>query len=201
MATKYIKYFMIAGLFLATIFLVVCSNASNKTEMTKEELIQRGEFLVNLGGCNDCHSPKVMTAMGPMPDTTRLLSGYQAGSKLPEVPYDILTPTSWGAITNQDFTAWAGPWGVSFAANLTPDQVTGSGAWTESAFIQAMRTGKHLGAGRPILPPMPWQAIGTLPDHDLKAIFAYLDTLKPISNMVPMPLPPGQQPQNSGESE
>jgi hypothetical protein len=197
MASKYMKLLMIAGLLLAALFLVVCSSSSSKPEMTKEELVQRGEFLVNIGGCNDCHSPKIMTDLGPVPDTTRLLSGFQAGTKLPEVPYDILTPTAWGTITNQDFTAWAGPWGVSFTANLTPDQVTGSGAWTESAFIAAMRTGKHLGAGRPILPPMPWQPIGKLPDQDLKAIFAYLHSLKPINNMVPIPLPPGQQQQKS----
>ena len=104
MAAKYMKYFMIAGLLLAALFLMVCSSSSSKPEMTKEELIQRGEFLVNLGGCNDCHSPKIMTDLGPVPDTTRLLSGFQAGTKLPEVPYDILTPTAWGAITNQDFT-------------------------------------------------------------------------------------------------
>ncbi|HZQ59913.1 MAG TPA: diheme cytochrome c-553, partial [Casimicrobiaceae bacterium] len=88
-----------------------------------------------------------------------------------------------------DLTAWAGPWGVSYAANLTPDK-TGIAGWTVDQFIQAMRTGKHLGVGRPILPPMPWQQIGKLTDRDLRAIYAYLKSLKPIDNQVPAPTPP-----------
>jgi len=92
-------------------------------------------------------------------------------------------------VASNDATAWVGPWGISFAANLTPD-ATGLGGWTEEQFIQTMRTGKHLGVGREILPPMPWFGVAALPDEDLKALFAYLQSLKPISNNVPQPLPP-----------
>jgi hypothetical protein len=81
---------------------------------------------------------------------------------------------------------------VSFSANLTPDTNTGlhSGVWTEDLFIKALRTGKHMGTARDILPPMPWQGLGQLSDEDLKAIWAYLDTIPPILNHVPDPLPP-----------
>ncbi|HEY1461040.1 MAG TPA: hypothetical protein VGH59_13395 [Casimicrobiaceae bacterium] len=95
-------------------------------------------------------------------------------------------------MTNGDFTAWAGPCGISFAANLTPDKATGLGGWTAEQFIQSTRTGKHLGVGRPILPPMPIASLATLTDADLKAIFAYLKSIKPISNQVPPSLPPGK---------
>ena len=161
---------------------------------TDTSIVKRGEYLVTLGGCNDCHSPKAMTAMGPMPDSSRLLSGHPAADKLPPLPSDIIgaDPAKWVAVTNQHLTAWYGPWGVSFAINLTPDKATGTGSWTEAAFIKAMRTGKHLGAGRAILPPMPWFNIGQMTDDDLKAIFAYLQSLKPIQNEVPMPIPPGK---------
>jgi hypothetical protein len=152
----------------------------------------RRRFSSRLGGCNDCHSPKVMTAMGPVPDTTRLLSGHPADEKLPPMPSGVIGPDKWGALTNNSLTAWYGPWGVSFAFNLTPDTVTGIGAWTESAFIKALRTGKHMGAGRPILPPMPWPGIGSLNDDDLGAIFAYPRSLKPIQNQVPLPIPPSE---------
>jgi hypothetical protein len=81
---------------------------------------------------------------------------------------------------------------VSFTANLTPDQ-TGLGSWTVEQFIQTMRTGKHLGVGRSILPPMPWHYVGKLTDEDLRAVFAYLRTLKPVSNSVPAPVPPDQE--------
>ena len=151
--------------------------------------VRRGEQLAKFGGCHDCHSPKRMTSKGPQPDTSRLLSGHPADASLPPIPQDVLGPTQWGAVTTNDGTVWVGPWGVSFASNLTPD-ATGLGGWTEEQFIQTMRTGQHLGVGRAILPPMPWAGIAALPDADLKALFAYLKSLKPVSNQVPQPIPP-----------
>ncbi len=152
--------------------------------------IKRGEYLVNFGGCNDCHSPKVFTPKGPMPDPDRLLSGRPSEEKLPSLPKDLIAPDKWGGLFTNDLTAWVGPWGVTFASNLTPDEQTGIGLWTEELFIKTMRTGKHLGAGRDILPPMPWFDLAKLNDDDLKAIFAYLQSIKPIKNAVPAPIPP-----------
>ena len=168
-----------------------CSNEPGQVGATTlEEQVMRGEYLVTVGGCHDCHSPKIMTEKGPVIDSTRMLSGFRTGSSIPDIPAGAIGPQSWGALANHELTAWAGPWGMSFACNLTPDEVTGSGAWLESSFIGAMRNGKHLGTGRPILPPMPWQNIGQLTDEDLRAIFAYFRSLKPINNMVPLPRPP-----------
>lgn len=164
--------------------------AQKKPTGMKNAMIEHGRYLVNVGGCDDCHSPKVMTPMGPVPDTTRLLSGHPADSKLPDVPQGVLGPDKWGALTTGDLTAWVGPWGTSFTRNLTPDVETGLGSWTEAMFIKTLRTGKHMGEGRNLLPPMPWQAIGHSTDRDLKDIFAYLQSLKPISNAVPDPIAP-----------
>ena len=86
-------------------------------------------------------------------------------------------------------TAWSGPWGVSFTANLTPDKETGLGKWTETTFIQTIRTGRHMGRGRPILPPMPYPMYKNFTDEDLKAIFSYLQSIPAIENRVPEPLP------------
>lgn len=152
--------------------------------------IKRGAYLVTLGGCNDCHSPKVFTAKGPEPDPALLLSGAPANAKLGEIPANFIGPNAWGAVCTNDRTTWVGPWGVSFAANLTPDEATGIGSWTEDSFVQSMRTGKHMGTGRDLLPPMPRQSAGQITDQDLKAIFAYLKSLKPIQNEVPQPIPP-----------
>jgi mono/diheme cytochrome c family protein len=153
------------------------------------DVVKRGAYLAAFGGCNDCHTPKMLTPQGPVPDTTRALSGYPADAKVPPVPPSLLSPTGWAAASTADLTAWAGPWGVAFAANLTPDS-TGLARWTEETFIATMRTGRHLGVGRPILPPMPWEGLGGLTDDDLKALFAYLKTVKPVHNVVPLPLPP-----------
>lgn len=154
------------------------------------EQVRRGHYLADFGGCNDCHTPKLMTPRGPVPDAARLLSGHPANAPLAPVPAGALTPTGWGALAAPDLTAWAGPWGVSFAANLTPDKDTGLGAWTAEAFIRTMRTGKHLGVGRELLPPMPWFNLNALTDGDLRALFAYLRSIEPIHNAVPAPILP-----------
>jgi hypothetical protein len=172
--------------------LVVAPAVAADTKTANSAQLKRGEYLVNFGGCHDCHSPKVMTANGPAPDKTRLLSGHPADAQLPALPPGLIgpAPSQWAAITNGDLTAWVGPWGTSFAANLTPDAATGLGGWTVDQFIKTMRTGKHLGVGRAILPPMPWFDVAVLTDPDLKAMFAYLKSMKPIQNPVPAPIPP-----------
>lgn len=159
--------------------------------LTRTQMEERGKYLVTLGGCNDCHTPKIMTQQGPIPDQSRLLSGSPADMELPPIDTTEVAPGKWYLGTS-DLTAWVGPWGISYAANLTPDPVTGSGNWTEELFIKMLRTGKFMGvdAGRPIMPPMPWQEIGKATDEDLKSIFAYLRTLRPISNRVHDHVPP-----------
>ena len=164
--------------------------ADAKARAPSREMLKRGEYLVGFGGCHDCHTPKIMSPKGSAPDPARMLSGHPANTSLPPVPTDALGPTKWAAVTNGDLTAWAGPWGVSYAANLTPDKRTALGDWTPEQFIKTMRTGKHLGSGRDLLPPMPWFNLNVLTDQDLRAVFAYLRSLKPIENQVPAPLPP-----------
>jgi mono/diheme cytochrome c family protein len=153
------------------------------------DLVARGEYLVHFGSCHDCHSPKLYENGIPVPDPSRLLSGHPADLPVPAVEPAVLEAGDW-VLFNDHFTAVVGPWGVSFSANLTPDPKTGIGSWTEELFIATLRNGKHLGTGRPILPPMPWPALAQATDEDLKAIFAYLRTLPPVENRVPDPLPP-----------
>lgn len=175
--------------FLMVIFSACNNSANEKAEMTQADKVARGEFLVTFGGCGDCHTPKVFTPQGPVPDTSRLLSGSPSTTQINGVDNKLVQPGKWILFT-QDITAAVGPWGASFAANLTPDIETGIGSWNEEMFINALRTGKHLGAGRPIMPPMPWELTGQHSDDDLKAMFAYLKSLKPVKNKVPDYMPP-----------
>lgn len=128
-----------------------------------------------------------------MLDSTRVLAGHPAGAPIAPIPPGVPAPDGWVALASADLTAWAGPWGISFAANLTPHE-TGIGPWTEQRFVQAMRTGKHLGTGRPILPPMPWESLAPATDTDLSAIYAFLRSLKPVENAVRGPVPPAHRP-------
>ena len=150
---------------------------------TVVDRVTRGKLLVASIGCNDCHSPKIMTERGPEVDAERRLSGHPSQENLP--PYDKETSKSYVLFT-MGLTATVGPWGTSFAANLTPDE-TGIGNWSEAQFLKAIKEGKFKGMDntRPLLPPMPWTEYRNLPDEDLKAIFAYLKTIKPIDNVVP----------------
>jgi hypothetical protein len=155
---------------------------------------ERGRYLVRLGGCNDCHTPKTMTVKGPVADEKRQLSGHPASENLPAVPKGLITPDGWGAVTNNHLTGWHGPWGTSYSRNLTPDTATGLGSWTEEMFIKTIREGKHQGEGRPLLPPMPWQEYANMTDDDLKAVWAYLRTIPAVNNPVPDPIPPDAPP-------
>ena len=153
---------------------------------TKE---QWGEHIVTIAACHDCHSPKLMTQQGPVVDSSRSLSGHPSQAPDPDVNRKEME--SKGLTVTQGLTAWVGPWGVSYAANLTSDS-TGIGGWKEEQFIYAIREGKLKGLPhtRPILPPMPWQGLGKLPDEELKAMFAYLQSLPAVSNRVPGPVSP-----------
>ena len=122
--------------------------------------VERGKYLVTITGCHDCHTPKLEGPGGkPVLDEKRLLSGHPEKAPYPSWSPTDMSQRSAMALTNPMLTAWAGPWGVSFAINLTPDKETGIAEWSEQNFIQAMRTGKHQGQpnGRDILPPMPWE--------------------------------------------
>ena len=152
------------------------------------DAVARGAYLVRFGSCNDCHTPFTLGPKGPEPDMSRALSGHPSALGVPAAPPKLAEPWVWaGTGTN---TAFAGPWGMSFSANLTPDPDTGLGRWTEEQFILALRTGRHEGKGRPILPPMPYPFVASLNDDDLKAVFAYLQSLPPIVNRVPSPVDP-----------
>jgi hypothetical protein len=148
----------------------------------------RGLYIVNAGGCHDCHTPWKMGAQGPEPDMSRALSGHPETESLAAAPN--LGKGPWISAASATNTAFAGPWGISFAANLTPDTNTGLGIWTEEMFVKAIRTGRHMGASRPINPPMPWPAFRDFSDDDLHAIWSYLRSLKPLTNHVPDYLPP-----------
>ncbi|HKA37882.1 MAG TPA: diheme cytochrome c-553 [Thermoanaerobaculia bacterium] len=149
--------------------------------------VERGKYLVTIMSCNDCHTPFKMGPKGPEPDMSRMLSGHPEQMKLPPPPK---VDMPWMGAYNATDTAFAGPWGVSYAANLTPDQNTGLGIWTEDMFLKAMKLGKHMGTSRDIAPPMPWNWVGKATDEDLKAIFAYLKSIPPIANHVPDYEPP-----------
>ena len=152
--------------------------------------VARGHYLVSTSGCHDCHTPFKLGPNGAEPDMSRALSGHPESLVMPPAPQ--LPPGPWLVTMAATNTAFAGPWGVSFTANLTPDADTGLGQWTLKNFMDTIRTGRHLGRGRPVLPPMPIPVYNNFTDDDLEAVYSYLRTIQPIRNRVPEPLPPAQ---------
>ncbi len=154
---------------------------------TYQQQVARGRQLVLAMDCNTCHTPFKPGPRGPEPDMERMLSGHPATLQLGPPP-----PLTGGWIAATNMSAWAGPWGISYSANLTPDEETGLGAWSEAQFVAMFHNGKHMGEpnGRPVLPPMPWSAYAAVGDEDLKAIYAYLRTIPAVKNRVPSPAPP-----------
>ena len=189
------KFTFILFSILTTLSLFSC----NKTEsdsapgesISPDSVIRRGEYLVNTIGCRDCHSPKREGPHGPEIIQELDLSGFQAGSEVPSIDHPN-NNNGW-ILFSPDLTTAVGPWGQSFAGNITSD-ATGIGNWTEENFMRALREGKSKGlpGARDLLPPMPWFVYKNLSDQDLKAIFAYLQTTPPVQNIVPAPKAPDE---------
>jgi mono/diheme cytochrome c family protein len=184
-----------AGLVVAGVGTAIATRTT--PTRTQQARVERGKYLVTVGGCNDCHTPLKMGPKGPEPDMSRMLSGHPDSFPIASG----LAPISdrWMMTAAASGTAFSGPWGVSFAANLTPDQNTGLGIWTEEMFMKTLKTGRHMGVSREILPPMPWFNYGMMTDEDLKAVYAFLRTIRPVHNQVPTPLPPAA-PQVAGNT-
>ena len=181
----------LSSLFLTLLcgLLFGCGPAPEKQMASNIDPVEHGKYMVTIAACHDCHTPKNFTDHGPVLDSTRLLSGHPVGSPMGKIVANMIFKEHW-YLAGGDLTAWAGPWGVSYTANLTPDPETGLGGWDENMFISTIRNGKHMGTGRQILPPMPWEMYRNMSDNDLKAIFAYLKSIPPIKNKVLNPLPP-----------
>lgn len=188
------KSFIVVLALVATtiIALVACQANSadakkeNPVVISKDSLINRGSYLVYTMLCDDCHSPKRLGPNGPEIIPELRLSGSRQNAKLP--PLDVSEIKKGWTLFNEDFTSIAGPWGVSFAGNLTSDE-TGIGNWTEEQFKKAITQGKYKGLdnSRTLLPPMPWPQFSILSDADIKAIYTFLKSTKPVRNVVPAP--------------
>ena len=161
-------------------------NIKNDSVTTMAGRVKQGEYLVSIIGCDDCHSPKKMGAHGPEIIPELRLSGYPSNRPIEKADSNMVKK-GW-IMLNSDLTSAAGPWGMSFAANLTSDE-TGIGNWTEENFMRALRKGKFKGleGSRDLLPPMPWFVYKNMTDEDLKSVYAYLKTVPAVKNVVPAP--------------
>jgi hypothetical protein len=166
-------------------------------EMTDQEKVELGERLVASHDCILCHTPKMMTDQGPVPNPDLLLSGHPGDQTLSDFPMSLESVmTGQWILATGSFTSYVGPWGITYSGNLTPAD-EGLGNWTLEAFDNALRQGWYKGIpnGRRLQPPMPWEAFSHLTDQEVEAIYLYLSTIKPVSNVSPPYIPPDRLPQ------
>ena len=166
--------FMILGLGLIIII--------NIRSVESNDMVERGKYLVDaVAARGHCHTPRA----GAEYDMTRYLAGHPENASYPQYDFSMIQKNIF-LLVSQQLSAFSGPFGTSFATNLTPDNETGLGEWTEKMFIEAMRTGHHQGNkdNRKIFPPMPTKHYAKMTDADLKAIWAYLKSIKPVKNEV-----------------
>ena len=136
------------------------------------DMIDRGEYLVELLACGSCHTNG---AFDGAPDMSRPLAGSDTG------------------------IAWTNPLasphpGVVYPPNITPDEETGIGSWSDSQIANAIRSGVGRHGGRRIV-TMPWQGYAKMTDDDVDAIVMYLRSIKPIKHKVPKPVAVGEKAQ------
>jgi len=188
---KRILFILTAIIAISSTAFIACNSAEGKpgTEIKSKDLaamIKRGEYLVSSIGCDDCHSPKIVGPNGfeIIPETR--FGGYPSNRPIQSVDTGNLKK-GW-MLFGPDLTSAVGPWGMSFSANISSD-ATGIGNWKEEQFIRALREGKSKGlkGNRNLLPPMPWFVYKNFTDEDLKSIFAFLKSTKPVHNVVPAP--------------
>ena len=157
---RWTKQAALAATSTSAVLAIIAISCARQSATTPMTPLERGKYLAIIGGCNDCHTPGTFYGA---PDTTRLLSGSELG--------------------------WSGPWGTTYARNLTPDS-TGLGAWSEDDIVNALRTGQRPDHS-PILPPMPWPNYARMTDEDLHAVAAYLKSIPAVAHRMPDRLPPG----------
>jgi mono/diheme cytochrome c family protein len=145
------------GLLIAALFLLAQPAAADSAK------IERGRYLVQIGGCNDCHTPGYFLGK---PDMARYLGGSDVGFGIPGL-------------------------GVFVGRNLTPDKETGLGNWSTSQIVRALTTGVRPD-GRILAPIMPWRAFANMTAPDALAIAAFLQSVPPVRNAVAGPFGPDQ---------
>jgi mono/diheme cytochrome c family protein len=147
----------------AAALVLICVSSSRA--FAADPAVERGKYLVNIAGCNDCHTPGYFLGK---PDMARFLGGSEVGFEIPGL-------------------------GVFHGPNLTPDKETGLGSWTDAQIVTALQKGTTPD-GRMLAPIMPWHAFANLTPQDAQAIVGFLRSISPVKNKVPGPFGPTEQP-------
>lgn len=149
----------------STLVVLALLGAPSPSHAADPQQVARGKYLVSFSGCFDCHTPGYFFGK---PDMARFLGGSEVGFEIPGL-------------------------GVFVGPNLTPDNETGLGTWTEDQIVTAIQTGKRPD-GRELAPIMPWRSFADMTKEDVHAIAVYLKSLPPVKHKVAGPFGPSEKP-------
>jgi hypothetical protein len=180
--------YIYSGLVIVLIVIALSNNFAKDLD-SREDMVERGKLITEIYGCVDCHTPKIKEGEFLVNDPDRLFSGHPADNTLPQFPPEIIGTDKWRGLFTDSMTAWGGPWGISYSANLTPDMETGIGKLSEKDFLNVLNLGIHSDMNRKLMQPMPWKEISQLDEKNLKAVYHYLKSVKPVKNKVPESVP------------
>ncbi len=133
-----------------------------------EAAVQQGRYLVGLLGCASCHTDGALLGT---PDPAKSLAGSSIGIAYTDPMVDQFP-------------------GAVYPSNLTPDNETGLGEWSNEDIAKMLRSGttRH---GRQTMPIMPWTSYAQLSEADALAIARYLKSIPPVAHRVPQRVLPG----------
>ncbi len=175
---KRISIFPLLNLFIITLSGNLLAQEQILTEWEQKTYVERGRYLVNnLADCIGCHTPLGPGGPGD-PDMKLFLSGVPAKfAGVKKGPPQV--------------AGFPGPRGARYyPKNLTPDADTGIGKWTEDLFVRAFKDGIRPDGTQYDKSEMQWKRYKNMKEEDIRAVYRYLRSIKPIKNKVPKNVPP-----------
>lgn len=194
------KYIVIVVLLLVGSLFVFAGmvGATPPQQSDDEDLIERGRYIAQITGCDACHTPSReeydMEALAALP---------------PEEAIPLIQDIAFNDQATWDMDRYMaggrvfplGPQGVIVTRNLTPDEETGLGEWTDQEIMDAITLGVARD-GHQMFPIMPYHTYNRMAEDDLNAVIAFLRSLEPVENDVGpylQALPPAELEYNGPE--
>ena len=125
-------------------------------DTSQADKLKYGEYLAQVGHCMECHTPQVRGVQD-------MVNAMGSGGR-----------------------KFAGPWGETISANITPDSATGLGRWTDAQITRTLTKGISANDAQ-LRPPMCFSCYDKMTPDDVGAIVAFLRTIKPVAHDVLAP--------------
>jgi mono/diheme cytochrome c family protein len=175
----------------ALIFTLAFTTTAGASNYQQDDQAAHGKYIATIAGCTACHTPYKADYQKPPQELTF--------EQIQAIAFDDHLATDQNRLLAGGRPFDLGPAGILFTRNITPDEETGIGAWSDDQLKLAIKTGID-NKGGVLFPVMPYHVYSGMADADLEAVIAYMRSVNTVSNPVPartvptegMPTPPYQ---------